>query len=66
MRRSTATPQPTPTIARYLEGNTAPTASTGKRLKDHEEIQVSSLSTFHAIIGAGTTIVLRIFYYHYA
>lgn len=53
-------------IARYLEGNTAPTASTGKRLKDHEEIGVASLSTFHAIIGQGTTLVLRIFYYHYA
>lgn len=53
-------------IARYLEGNTAPTASAGKRLKDHEEIEVSSLSTFHAIIGTGTTLILRIFYYHYS
>lgn len=53
-------------VARYLEGGTAPTASTGKRLKDHEEINVASLSTFHAIIGSGTTLVLRIFYYHYA
>lgn len=52
--------------ARYLEGNGTPSSSVGKRLKDHEEIAVSSLSTFHAILGGGTTIVLRIFYYHYA
>lgn len=52
-------------VARYWEDGSTPTASVGKRLKDHEEISCSSLSTFKAINQTGT-VTLRISYYHYA
>lgn len=54
-------------FARYWQDGTAPTASVGKKLKDHEEIELASPSNFHAIIGSGGgSPVLRIEYYHYA
>jgi hypothetical protein len=51
-------------LARYWHGST-PTASAGKRLKDHEEIATASPSTFSAINSVGT-VTLRVEYYHYA
>ena len=50
--------------ARYWETGT-PTAAVGKKLKDDAEINVASLASFRAIIGAGAP-VLRIAYWHYA
>lgn len=50
-------------VARYWHGST-PTASAGKRLKDHEEIQSASPGDFSGINETGT-ITLRVEYYSY-
>jgi len=53
-------------VARYWQhGAATPTASVGKRLKDHEEMGCASPGTFKAINEIGV-ITLRIEYYHYA
>jgi len=56
---------PTTDFARYWHGATAPTASVGKKLKDHEEIVSADPANFRVIVGTGGGI-LRIEYYHYA
>jgi hypothetical protein len=52
--------------ARYWEDtvDAAPTASVGKKLKDHEEMACASPTTFRALNGSGT-VTLRVSYYHY-
>jgi hypothetical protein len=52
-------------FARYWHG-TAPTATAGKKLKDHEEIASASPASFQAIIGTGGgSPKLLVEYYHY-
>jgi len=52
-------------IARYWQHATNPTSSTGKRLKDHEEMACASPATFRAL-NETDVITLRVEYYHYA
>lgn len=40
--------------ARYWHGGSVPTASAGKKLKDHEELQSADPGTFQSIIGTGS------------
>jgi hypothetical protein len=54
-------------VARYWHtggGGADPTATVGKKLKDHEEISTADPATFEAINSTGTT-TLRIEYYAY-
>jgi hypothetical protein len=52
---------------RYWEHATAPTASVGKKLKNHEEIGSAAPASFRFIRGSGSaTCTLRVTYYHYA
>jgi hypothetical protein len=44
---------------------TTPTASVGKKLKDHEELASAQPAAFRALNGSGT-VTLRIEFYHYA
>lgn len=50
--------------ARTWHGGTAPTASVGVKLKDHEVLQTADPATFRAINSSGTC-TLRVEYYKY-
>lgn len=51
-------------FVRYWHGSTSPTASAGKKLKDHEEIASSSPANFRFIASSGS-VTLRVEYYSY-
>jgi|KBSMisStaDraftv2_1062788.scaffolds.fasta_scaffold422717_2 hypothetical protein len=51
----------------WQDSSTNPTPTSGKRLKDHEEMSCASPSVFKAINGSGSgAITLRVEFYHYA
>lgn len=51
---------------RYWQDGSNPNATTGKRLRDHEEMACASPGTFKAFLGSGSgSVILRIEYYRY-
>lgn len=54
-------------FVRYWQDGTAPSATVGKKLKDHEEMACAAPASFHFITGSGSgACTLRMEYYHYA